>query len=151
MRVIIIYIFFCIIMNYTYSYWKNNENEKMQKSRRDEKNIMLETRIARNIELNKMNNNNRFFEKYSGNNKYNLKLDHINFREQISLNLGTKNNNRFVLEKRLNNRTVVNSGNLNPFIEQDSYIENIDKQDNYLRPKNSKEINNLDEEKVLKK
>ncbi len=41
-------------MNYTYSYWKNNENEKMQKSKRDEKNIMLETRIARNIELNKM-------------------------------------------------------------------------------------------------
>ena len=53
-------------MNYTYSYWKNNENEKMQKSKRDEKNIMLETRIARNIELNKMKNNNRFFEKYSG-------------------------------------------------------------------------------------
>ena len=55
------------------------------------------------------------------------------------------------MEKRLNNRTVVHSGNLNPFIEQDSYIENINKQDNYLRPKNSKEINNLNEEKVLKK
>ena len=112
---------------------------------------MLETSISRNIELNKINNNNRFFEKFSGNNKYNLKLDHITFREKISQNLGTKNNNRFVLEKRLNNRTVVSSGNLNPFIEQDSYIENIDKQDNYLRPKNSKEINNLDEEKVLNK
>ena len=31
-------------MNYTYSYWKNNENEKMKKSKRDEKNIMLETK-----------------------------------------------------------------------------------------------------------
>lgn len=138
-------------MNYTYSYWKTNENEKMEKSKRDEKNIMLETKIARNIEFNKMKNNNRFFEKYSGNNKYNLKLDHINFRQEISHNLGTKNNNRFVLEKRLNNRTIVNSGNLNPFISQNSYIDNINKQDNYLRPKNSKEINNLNEEKVLDK
>ena len=138
-------------MNYTYSYWKTNENEKMVKSKRDEKNIMLETKIARNIEYNKMKNNNFFFEKYSGNNRYNLKLDHINFREEISQNLGTKNNNRFVLEKRLNNRTIVNSGNLNPFISQSSYIDNINKQDNYLRPKNSKEINNLNKEKLLDK
>ena len=70
-------------MNYIYSYWKNNENEKIMKSKRDEKNIMLETKINRNIEYNRIKNNNRSFEKYSGNNRFNLKIDHINFREEI--------------------------------------------------------------------
>ena len=140
-----------IVMNYIYSYWKNNEGEKIQKSKRDEKNIMLETRIARNIQLNKTRNNNRFFEKFSQNNRYNLKLDHINFREEISDVLGTKNNNRDVLEERLNSRKIVNSGNLNPFIDQDKYITNINKQESYLRPKDSKVINKINEENTLHK
>ena len=45
------------------------------------------------------------------------------------------------MEKRLNSRKVLNSGNLNPFIEQSKYIENIDNQDNYLRPKNTNLVN----------
>lgn len=128
-------------MNYIYSYWKNNENEKIKKSKRDEKNIMLETKINRNIEYNRIKNNNRSFEKYSGNNRFNLKIDHINFRQEISKDIVNKTNNREVLEKRLNSRKVLNSGNLNPFIEQSKYIENIDNQDNYLRPKNTNLVN----------
>lgn len=138
-------------MNYTYSYWKNNESEKIQKSKRDEKNIMLETRISRNIELNKTRNNNRSFEKFSQNNRFNLKLDHINFREEISDVLGTKNNNRCVLEERLSSRKIVNSGNLNPFIDQKSYINNLNNQESYLRPKDSKVMNKITEENTLSK
>lgn len=138
-------------MNYIYSYWKNNEDEKIKKSKRDEKNIMLETSIARNIELNKTRNNNRFFEKFSQNNRFNLKLDHINFREEISDVTGTKNNNRVVLEERLNNRKIVNSGNLNPFIDQNDYVYNLNKQDEYLRPKDSKVVNKINEENTLNK
>ena len=112
---------------------------------------MLETRIARNIELNKTRNNNSFFEKFSQNNRFNLKLDHINFREEISDVLGTKNNNRDVLEERLKSRKIVNSGNLNPFIDQNKYVDNLNKQENYLRPKDSKVVNKINEENTLSK
>ena len=71
-----------------------------------------------------------------------VKIDHINFREEITQDIGNKTNNREVLEQRLNNRKVLNSGNLNPFIDQSKYIKKIDNQDNYLRPKNTNIANN---------
>ena len=125
-------------MNYSHYYWKKDEEEKPKKSKKDEKNILLETEITRNIELDDaLKNSERTFHDFLKINKKGQKVDHVNFRENIKINLQTQNKNRDVLEKRLNNRVIVNSGGLNPHLSQKNYVNDIENQDNYLRPKYS--------------
>ena len=125
-------------MNYSHYYWKKDEKEKPKKSKKDEKNILLETEITRNIELDDaLKNSERSFHDFLKINKKGQKVDHVNFRENIKINLQTQNKNRDVLEKRLNNRVIVNSGGLNPHLSQKNYVNDIENQDNYLRPKYS--------------
>ncbi len=125
-------------MNYSHYYWKKDEEEKPKKSKKDEKNILLETEITRNIELDDaLKNSERSFHDFLKINKKGQKVDHVNFRENIKINLQTQNKNRDVLEKRLNNRVIVNSGGLNPHLSQKNYVNDIENQDNYLRPKYS--------------
>ena len=82
-------------------------------------------------------NSERSFHDFLKINKKGQKVDHVNFRENIKINLQTQNKNRDVLEKRLNNRVIVNSGGLNPHLSQKNYVNDIENQDNYLRPKYS--------------
>lgn len=125
-------------MNYSHYYWKKNEEEKPKKSKKDEKNILLETEITRNIELDDaLKNSERTFHDFLKINKKGQKVDHVNFRENIKINVQTQNKNRDVLEKRLNNRVIVNSGGLNPHLSQKNYVNDIENQDNFLRPKYS--------------
>lgn len=125
-------------MNYSHYYWKKDEEEKPKKSKKDEKNILLETEITRNIELDDaLKNSERTFHDFLKINKKGQKVDHVNFRENIKINVQTQNKNRDVLEKRLNNRVIVNSGGLNPHLSQKNYVNDIENQDNFLRPKYS--------------
>ena len=125
-------------MNYSHYYWKKDEEDKPKKSKKDEKNILLETEITRNIELDDaLKNSERTFHDFLKINKKGQKVDHVNFRENIKINVQTQNKNRDVLEKRLNNRVIVNSGGLNPHLSQKNYVNDIENQDNFLRPKYS--------------
>lgn len=125
-------------MNYSHYYWKKDEEDKPKKSKKDEKNILLETEITRNIELDDaLKNSERTFHDFLKINKKGQKVDHVNFRENIKINVQTQNKNRDVLEKRLNKRVIVNSGGLNPHLSQKNYVNDIENQDNFLRPKYS--------------
>ena len=129
-------------MSFVHSFWKIKD-EKIKKSKRERKNNILEKEIERN--LNSANNfYNKFTEETTGEtieekNQSNMNL--INFRNSIEVNVESRNNNREILEKRLNNRDKMANGWVNPFLPTNQYLEDISNEDNFLRPKNTNKIN----------
>ena len=132
-------------MSYVHLFWKLNEN-KIQKSKREGKNDMLEREIERNIKINHCDSENHY-DKFTEKNKFTEEINQsnmnlINFRDTIEINLESRNNNREILEKRLNDRDKMSNGWINPFLPTNKYLEDISNEDKYLRPKNSNKINN---------
>ena len=129
-------------MSFVHSFWKIKD-EKIKKSKRERKNNILEKEIERN--LNSANNfYNKFTEETTGEtieekNQSNMNL--INFRNSIEVNVESRNNNREILEKRLNNRDKMANGWVNPFLPTNQYLEDISNEDKFLRPKNTNKIN----------
>jgi len=129
-------------MSFVHLFWKIKD-EKIKKSKREKKNNILEKEIERN--LNSANNfYNKFTEETTGEtteekNQSNMNL--INFRNSIEVNVESRNNNREILEKRLNNRDKMANGWVNPFLPTNQYLEDISNEDKFLRPKNTNKIN----------
>lgn len=126
-------------MSFIYLVWKIKD-EKIKKSKREKKNKILEKEIERNMEIN-----SDFYHKFTDkvipdNNKTNMNL--INFRDSIEINVEKRNNNREILEKRLNSREKMYYGCVNPFLTTNKYLEDILNEDKFLRPRNTNEINN---------
>jgi len=129
-------------MSFVHLFWKIND-EKIKKSKREKKNDILEREIERNLDANIPNN---FYNKFTEETKFteesnqsNMNL--INFRDSIEVNVESRNNNREILEKRLNNRDKMSNGWVNPFLPTNQYLEDISNEDKFLRPKNTNKIN----------
>jgi hypothetical protein len=130
-------------MSFVHLFWKIND-EKIKKSKRKKKNDMLEREIERNLDTtfdsnnfyNKLTEQTKFTEE---SNQSNMNL--INFRDSIAINVENRNNNREILEKRLNNRDKMANGWVNPFLPTNQYLEDITNEDKFLRPKNTNKIN----------
>ena len=130
-------------MSFVHLCWKIND-EKIKKSKRKRKNDMLEREIERNLDTtfdsnnfyNKLTEQTKFTEE---SNQSNMNL--INFRDSIEINVESRNNNREILEKRLNNRDKMSNGWVNPFLPTNQYLEDISNEDKFLRPKNTNKIN----------
>ena len=129
-------------MSFVHLFWKIKD-EKIKKSKRERKNNILEKEIERN--LNSANNfYNKFTEETTAEtteekNQSNMNL--INFRNSIEVNVESRNNNREILEKRLNNRDKMANGWVNPFLPTNQYLEDISNEDKFLRTKNTNKIN----------
>tara|TARA_B100000900_G_scaffold414940_1_gene443142 strand:+ start:473 stop:859 length:387 start_codon:yes stop_codon:yes gene_type:complete len=122
-------------MNYSYYYWKKEDEEKPKKSKKYQKNIMLETEIARENEFKTLKSNDGIFDNFKNSENSKETINHVNFRENIQISIEKKMNKRDLMEKRLNKRTILNKTNQNPFLSQETYLRDIDNQENYLRPK----------------
>tara|TARA_B110000261_G_C13082147_1_gene356342 strand:+ start:850 stop:1236 length:387 start_codon:yes stop_codon:yes gene_type:complete len=126
-------------MSFIHLVWKIND-EKIKKSKREKKNNMLEKEIERNIEATESDFYHKFTDKVVPvNEESNMNL--INFRDSIEINVEKRNNNREILEKRLNSREKMSYGCVNPFLTSNKYLDDISNEDKYLRPKNTNEIN----------
>ena len=126
-------------MSFIYLVWKIKD-EKIKKSKREKKNKILEKEIERKMEIN-----SDFYHKVTDkvipdNNQTNINL--INFRDSIEINVEKRNNNREILEKRLNSRERMSYGCVNPFLTTNKYLDDISNEDKFLRPRNTNEINN---------
>jgi hypothetical protein len=130
-------------MSFVHLFWKIND-KKIKKSKRERKNDILEREIERNLDTtfdsnnfyNKLTEQTKFTEE---SNQSNMNL--INFRDSIEINVESRNNNREILEKRLNNRDKMSNGWVNPFLPTNQYLEDISNEDKFLRPKNTNKIN----------
>ena len=118
-------------MNYAQLYWNNGES-KIIKTNRDEKNNILEKEIERKMNINSLLDVNDSFPK----NKE-ISISRTNFRESIEINLESRNNNRDIMEKRLNKREKLKNGWFNPYLLTNKYVDDLNTENNYLRPKNT--------------
>merc|ERR1712166_756536 len=74
-----------------------------------------------------------------------------NFRESIEVNLESRNNNRDIMEKRLNKREKLKNGWFNPFLLSTKYVDDLTNESNFLRPKNTyRENKKIDNEEIGK-
>jgi len=121
-------------MNFIQSTWKIND-KKVKKSKREQKNNILERQIERNL-YQKLTENNKFVEE---SNQTNLNL--INFRDSIEVSIESRNNNREILERRLNSRDKMGNGRVNPYLSSNKYLEDISNENQFLRPQNTNKIN----------
>ena len=121
-------------MSYSQLYW-NNSDKKIQKSNINEKNKMLETEIERNMDINNIISENDIYNSFP-NNKH-IDINMSNFRESIEINLESRNNNRDIIEKRLNKREKLKNGWFNPYLLKNKYIDDLNDENNYLRPVNT--------------
>lgn len=132
-------------MDYSQLFWNNGKN-KIVKSNKNEKNVLLEKEIERNLELNSFNDD--IHNSYPK--SHNISVNMTNFRESIEINLESRNNNRDIIEKRLNKREKLKNGWFNPYLPTNKYIDDLNNENNYLRPKNTyKQNTKLDKEEKL--
>ena len=130
-------------MNYAQLYW-NNSDKKMIKSNKTEKNKILEKEIERNMEVQSIHENDIY---NSFPRSDNISVNRTNFRESIEINLESRNNNRDIIEKRLNKREKLKNGWFNPYLPTNKYIDDLNNENNYLRPRNTyKQNKNLDKQ-----
>jgi len=127
------------IMNYAQLYW-NNSDTKIVKSHKCEKNKLLEKNIERKMDIHE----NKLYNSFPQNKE--ISVDMTNFRESIEINLESRNNNRDIIEKRLNKREKLKNGWFNPYLLKNKYIDDSNNENNYLRPKNTYKNNKDDEE-----
>jgi hypothetical protein len=116
-------------MNYAQLYWNNGEN-KIIKTNRNEKNNILEKEIER--KTNTLLDINNSFPR----NKE-ISVNSNNFRESIEINLESRNNNRDIIEKRLNKREKLKNGWFNPYLSTNKYIDDLTNENKFLRPRNT--------------
>ena len=138
-------------MNYAQLYW-NNSNFKMEKSYKVDKNKILEKEIERNLEIKDVIDDNDIYNSFPKSD--NIDINMANFRESIEINLESRYNNRDIIEKRLNKREKLKNGWFNPYMPKSKYVEDLNDENNYLRPRNTYQQNkNLDkkEENVIEK
>ena len=138
-------------MNYAQLYW-NNSNFKMEKSYKVDKNKILEKEIERNLEIKDVIDNNDIYNSFPKSD--NIDINMANFRESIEINLESRYNNRDIIEKRLNKREKLKNGWFNPYMPKSKYVEDLNDENNYLRPRNTYQQNKkLDksEENVIEK
>ena len=121
-------------MNYSQLFW-NNSDKKIKKSNINEKNKILETEIERNMDINNIMSENDIYNSFP-NNKH-IDINMSNFRESIEINLESRNNNRDIIEKRLNKREKLKNGWFNPYLLKNKYIDDLNAENNYLRPVNT--------------
>ncbi len=130
-------------MSYAQLYW-NNSDKKMIKSNKTEKNKILEKEIERNMEVQSIHENDIY---NSFPRSDNISVNRTNFRESIEINLESRNNNRDIIEKRLNKREKLKNGWFNPYLPTNKYIDDLNNESNYLRPRNTyKQNKNLDKQ-----
>ena len=110
-------------MDYAQLYW-NNSDKKIVKSHKTEKNKILEKEIERNIDVNSILENNDVYNSFPKNKE--IGIGRTNFRESIEINLESRNNNRDIMEKRLNKREKLKNGWFNPYNEN----KKIDNEEN---------------------
>lgn len=121
-------------MSYSQLFW-NNSDKKIKKSNINEKNKILETEIERNMDINNIMSENDIYNSFP-NNKH-IDINMSNFRESIEINLESRNNNRDIIEKRLNKREKLKNGWFNPYLLKNKYIDDLNAENNYLRPVNT--------------
>ena len=125
-------------MNYSQLFWNNGKN-KIVKSNKNQKNVLLEKEIERNMELNSFSGNDDIHNSYPKCD--NISVNMTNFRESIEINLESRNNNRDIMEKRLNKREKLKNGWFNPYLPTNKYIDDLNNESNYLRPRNTYQQN----------
>lgn len=138
-------------MNYAQLYW-NNSNFKMEKSYKVDKNKILEKEIERNLEIKDVINGNDIYNSFPK--SHNIDVNMANFRESIEINLESRYNNRDIIEKRLNKREKLKNGWFNPYMPKSKYVEDLNDENNYLRPRNTYQQNkklDRNEENVIEK
>ena len=116
-------------MNYKQIFWTAGD-DKMKKSKL----------LSKNIERNK---EDYILNDIHSNSIYNTSddIDMFNFRETIEINIENKTSNRDLLEKRLSSREKMQTGNWNPYLRCDKYLEDLSNENNFLRPKNTNFMN----------
>lgn len=131
-------------MSFAQLYW-NNSDKKMEKTKITEKNELLEKNIERNMNIKTILDENNIFNSFPKNKDVNINM--TNFRESIEINLEGRNNNRDIIEKRLNKREKLKNGWFNPFLLNNKYVDDLNAENNYLRPRNTyKENKKMDEQ-----
>ena len=123
-------------MNYAQLYWNNGEN-KIIKTNRNEKNNILEKEIER--KTNTLLDINNSFPR----NKE-ISVNSNNFRESIEINLESRNNNRDIIEKRLNKIKKLKNGWFNPYLSTNKYIDDLTNENKFLRPRNTYKDKKMD-------
>ena len=121
-------------MSYAQLYW-NNSDKKMIKTQITEKNKVLETEIERNMDMRSVLQDNDIYNSFPKNKE--ISVSRTNFRESIEINLESRNNNRDIIEKRLNKREKLKNGWFNPYMLTSKYVDDLNTENNYLRPKNT--------------
>jgi hypothetical protein len=111
-------------MSYTQLFW-NNSDTKIIKSD-IKKNTTFDAEIERKIDINDSFPKNK-----------EIAVNMTNFRESIEVNLESRNNNREIMEKRLNKREKLKNGWFNPFLLSNKYVDDLTNESNFLRPKNT--------------
>ena len=128
-------------MNYAKLYWNNGEN-KIIKTNRNEKSNILEKEIER--KTNSLLDVNDSFPR----NKE-ISVNSNNFRESIEINLESRNNNRDIIEKRLNKREKLKNGWFNPYLSTNKYIDDLTNENKFLRPRNTyKDNKKMDNDEI---
>tara|TARA_B100001093_G_scaffold495830_1_gene540744 strand:+ start:10740 stop:11141 length:402 start_codon:yes stop_codon:yes gene_type:complete len=131
-------------MSFAQLYW-NNSDIKMEKTKITEKNALLEKSIERNMNIKSLLDENNIFNSFPKNKDVNINM--TNFRESIEINLEGRHNNRDIMEKRLNKREKLKNGWFNPFLLNNKYVDDLNAENNYLRPKNTyRENKRMDEQ-----
>ena len=151
-------------MSFIYLFWKIND-EKIKKSKRERRNILLETEVERNLDMKSSNtpinasmnaSMNSHMNAFGGsintsvgtfvadNTDFKSREDInlFNFRDNIEISIEKRSTNREILEKRLSSREKINNSWSNPFLPTNNYLEDISNEDKFLRPKNTNELNN---------
>ena len=121
-------------MNYAQLYW-NNSDKKMTKSQIKDKNKVLETEIERNMDMRSILQDNDIYNSFPSDKE--ISVSRTNFRESIEINLESRNNNRDIIEKRLNKREKLKNGWFNPYLLNSKYVDDLNTENNYLRPRNT--------------
>ena len=121
-------------MSYAQLYW-NNSDKKMKKTQITDKNKVLEKEIERNMEMRSVLHDNDIYNSFPKNKE--ISVSRTNFRESIEINLESRNNNRDIIEKRLNKREKLKNGWFNPYMLNSKYVDDLNTENNYLRPKNA--------------
>tara|TARA_B100000795_G_scaffold269003_1_gene257172 strand:- start:6391 stop:6771 length:381 start_codon:yes stop_codon:yes gene_type:complete len=125
-------------MSYTQLFW-NNSDKKITKSKKGG-NKCLDAEIERKIDIHDSFPKNK-----------EISVNMTNFRESIEVNLESRNNNRDIMEKRLNKREKLKNGWFNPFLLSTKYVDDLTNESNFLRPKNTyRENKKIDNEEIGK-
>jgi len=131
-------------MSYAQLYW-NNSDKKMIKTQITEKNKVLETEIERNMDMRSVLQDNDIYNSFPKNKE--ISVSRTNFRESIEINLESRNNNRDIIEKRLNKREKLKNGWFNPYMLTSKYVDDLNTENNYLRPRNTYKENKKNDAK----